>query len=255
MAKNRILNILEAAGPGKVLSHSGGVLVGVDAGAGSPGPPGPEGPQGPPGADGADGAQGPQGAQGPAGPAPSGSGIVTVTAGVLDAPLPFPGGTASFLRADRSFAAPPTGGGGPVVALKTTDQTLIGTAYADVSGTGLPVEAGKTYAFEFVLICDADATTTGIDVACNGPASPTAIEYEQIYWTSATARTERHASAYNANLASTASNGTARRIFRVRGILRNGPNAGTLIARVKREAVGTGPNVRAGSHGILWALD
>lgn len=160
----------------------------------------------------------------------------------------------TFWRGDGTWATP-AGGSGPTVAYKTADQTAIGTAYADVTGTGLTVSANKAYAFEFVLLCDADAVTTGIDVACNGPASPTAITYEQVYWTSATARTERCATAYDSNTASTASNGAAVKIFRVRGVLRNGANAGTLIARAKREAVGTGPNVRAGSYGILQPLD
>ncbi len=44
------------------------------------------GPQGPTGATGATGATGPQGQQGPAGPAPSGTGLVSVTSGVLDTP-------------------------------------------------------------------------------------------------------------------------------------------------------------------------
>lgn len=142
----------------------------------------------------------------------------------------------------------------PVLAYKSADQTLIGTSFVDVSGVGLAVEANTVYLFEFFLICDADATTTGIDVSCNGPASPTAITYEVVYWTSATARTERCFTAYDGNTASTASNGTAAKIFYVRGILRNGANAGTLIARAKREAVGTGPNVRAGSYGLLYKI-
>lgn len=50
---------------------------------GATGPTGPTGPQGPAGATGADGATG---ATGPAGPAPSGTGLVSVTAGVLDTP-------------------------------------------------------------------------------------------------------------------------------------------------------------------------
>jgi len=131
----------------------------------------------------------------------------------------------------------------------------MGTAYADVTGTGLAVLASKSYAFEFVLICDADAITTGIDVSCNGPLSPTSINYEVVYWTAATGRTERNATAYDFNTASVGSGGTARAIYRVSGILRNGPNAGTLIARAKREAVGSGPNVRAGSYGRLTPLD
>ena len=187
-------------------------------------PQGQTGPQGAQGIQGATGAQGPPGADG----APGIQGIQGIQG--------------------------PAGLGFTALALKTSDQMAIGTIYADVTGTGLAVLANTTYAFEFVLICDADATTTGIDVACNGPAAPTAIQYEQVYWTSATARTERNATAYDANPASTASNGATRALFRVRGILRNGANAGTLIARAKREAVGTGPNIRAGSYGRLVQL-
>ncbi len=64
--------------------------VGAD---GPPGPPGPPGEDGAPGADGEDGApgatgaDGEDGAQGPPGPAPSGTGFVRVTNGVLDAPI------------------------------------------------------------------------------------------------------------------------------------------------------------------------
>ena len=143
-----------------------------------------------------------------------------------------------------------------VVALKTSDQTAIGTAYADVTGTGLAVAANTTYAFEFYIIADADATTTGIDVACNGPAGATSINYTQTVWNSAnpTAMVEKSAAAYDSDTASTVSQGTARAIYRVAGILVNGATAGTLIARTKREAVGTGPNVRAGSYGILTKL-
>ncbi len=57
---------------------------------GDPGPQGPPGDDGPPGADGQDGApgaDGQSGAQGPPGPAPSGTGFVRVTGGVLDSPV------------------------------------------------------------------------------------------------------------------------------------------------------------------------
>lgn len=54
-----------------------------NVGTGSVGPQGETGPAGPPGSPGADGADG---ATGPAGPAPSGTGYVTVTSGVLDTP-------------------------------------------------------------------------------------------------------------------------------------------------------------------------
>ena len=145
--------------------------------------------------------------------------------------------------------------GDAIYAYKPTDQTLIGSSYADVTLTGLPVEANATYAFEFYILIDSDATTTGIDVAVNGPTlGAGSIYYEQVYWTSATVFATAVATAYNNDTANTTSNGTAARMFVVKGILRNGANAGTLIARAKREAVGTGPNVRAGSYGKLTRL-
>lgn len=73
--------------------------AGADGAVGPAGPQGPEGPigpegmvgpQGPVGPAGADGAEGPQGPQGDPGPAPAGTGYVTVTDGVLDAPSPLP---------------------------------------------------------------------------------------------------------------------------------------------------------------------
>ena len=138
---------------------------------------------------------------------------------------------------------------------KTAAQTLIGTAYADITELGLPVAATTTYEFEFNIIADADAVTTGIDVAVNGPTiGAGTITYTQEYWTSATVKAIAGAIAYDNNTASTASNGTAARVFVVKGIFVTGATAGTLAARIKREAVGTGPNVRIGSWGRLTKL-
>jgi len=140
-------------------------------------------------------------------------------------------------------------------AYKSADQTAIGATFADVTDTGLAVVANGVYEFEFQLIADVDANTTGIDVACNGPASPTAVYYTQTYWDSIGPRLLNAAAvAYDNNTASATSLGTVKGIYVVRGILVNGANAGTLIARIKREAVGSGPNVRAGSFGRLHRL-
>lgn len=145
--------------------------------------------------------------------------------------------------------------GGGYLAYKTTDQLLIGTSYTDVIETGLVVAANTAYQFEFNIIADSDAVTTGIDISCNGPAAPTALHYIQSYWTSATVLTNRPATTYDNNTASTGSSGVTRAIYRVAGILQNRANSGILIARIKREAVGSGPNVRAGSFGRLKRLN
>lgn len=135
---------------------------------------------------------------------------------------------------------------------KVGDQLNIGTAYADVTGLGFAVVAGTTYMFRYLLIADSDAVTTGIDVAVNGPAT-TLLNYTSTYWTSATAIATAGATAYDNNPASLNSNGATQRIFVIEGIVTPSAN-GTLIPRAKREAVGTGPNVRGGSLGLLWTL-
>lgn len=217
------------------------------AGATGPtGPTGPEGPEGPQGPAGADGAQGPQGLQGPAGAdgavGAAGSQGIQGIQGIQ--------GLQGLAGPIGNTGVSTTG----VVASKTADQPLIGTAFADVTSTGLAVAANTSYAFEFQIIADADAVTTGIDISVNGPASPTSINYTVTYWTSATVTAKRPFSVYDGNTASTGSNGATRAVYTVKGVLRNGANAGTLVARAKREAVGTGPNVRAGSHGFLIPL-
>lgn len=144
------------------------------------------------------------------------------------------------------------GGSGDTYALKTSDQTGVGITFEDVTGTGLAVGANTTYAFEFVLVCDANSINTGIDVACNGPASPVSIVHTQEHWSGVTAMVQRGGVAYDTNHASNTSNGTDQRLCRVWGVLVNGANAGTLIARVKRENTGgASAAVRAGSYGRL----
>lgn len=144
--------------------------------------------------------------------------------------------------------------GAEVYAYKAADQTAIGTAFADVTSTGLAVAANSAYWFEFQIIADADATTTGIDLAVNGPAGFSNIQYTLRYWTSATVQALARGANYNIDTASTTSNGTTQAIYTLEGIFINGATAGTLIARIKREAVGSGPNVRAGSFGRLRKL-
>ena len=65
--------------------------TGATGATGATGPQGDAGPQGPTGATGATGATGPTGPTGPAGPAPSGTGLVRVTSGVLDTPAELSG--------------------------------------------------------------------------------------------------------------------------------------------------------------------
>jgi len=138
---------------------------------------------------------------------------------------------------------------------KSSDQAAIGTAFADVTSLTFTINASTAYAFEFHMLMESDAVGTGIDVSVNGPATPDDIQFEIVYWTTANARTERHGNTYDFDTANTASNGTAARWYLVRGVIRNGTTGGSLTARAKREAVGSGPTCKAGSYGILYKLN
>lgn len=137
----------------------------------------------------------------------------------------------------------------------TSDQTAIGTSYVDITALTFAVIASGVYLFEFTVWADADATTTGIDIACNGPAiGAGTIVYTQRRWGSATADVSTRATAYNNDSAAANSCGATAQEHQCRGILVNGVNAGNLTCTIKRENVGTGPNVRAGSWGRIQRI-
>lgn len=137
---------------------------------------------------------------------------------------------------------------------KPTDHTAIGTTFANITGLSLgTLLNGVMYGFAFYLFMDADATTTGIDVTVNSATAATLIQYSTTYWTTANANTTRGFTAFQGDTASTASNGTALRLYKVEGIVQLNGN-GSLEAQAKREAVGSGPNCRAGSYGVAWKL-
>ena len=138
---------------------------------------------------------------------------------------------------------------------KSTDHTSIGTSFANITGLSLGTLAnGVMYGFCFYLWMDSDATTTGIDVTVNSATALTLARYSVTYWTTANASTVRgFDGAWQGDTASTASNGTAVRLYKVEGMVQlNG--SGSLEAQAKREAVGSGPNCRAGSYGEAWKL-
>ena len=146
-----------------------------------------------------------------------------------------------------------TGQVAPRVAVKSANQTGIGTSFADITDLGFAVTSGKTYRFHYYLIMQSDAGTTGIDVAINGPAT-TILQYTVRFWGSGTTEGTRAYAAYDGSVPQLASNGATPRIYEVYGIIK--PSAsGTLIPRAKREAVGSGPDCLAGSNGLIWQLD
>lgn len=137
--------------------------------------------------------------------------------------------------------------------VKLNEQLNIGTTYEDITELGFNVQNGMIIEFSFGIITDASAATVGIDVAMNGPASSN-IVYTQGFWTSTTAFALRSATTYDANTASTGSQGAIRAIYTLEGIINVGAD-GVLIPRIKRENGAGSANVRAGSYGIAKKMN
>lgn len=134
------------------------------------------------------------------------------------------------------------------------DSSSLGAAFVDVSGLTFTLEANTTYQFDASVQATTDNTTTGVDIAVNGPANPQSLHYVQGRYSSTTGYLETVATTYDNDTASTSSFGPTARSFRVRGIIRTGNTAGAFAIRMKREAVGTGPVVIAGSWGWVRKL-
>lgn len=205
--------------------------TGPQGGIGVPGLDGDDGEDGIPGFQGRDGAAGADGATGATGPA--GIGIPGLDAEPED-PMMIPG---------------PPGGGGSVsisTTRKTSDQSSTVVALADVTGLSFAVAANTDYIFEFTVLYNTVGATTGIALAVNGPASPTQILGGIITGADSNNVYPGAFSAYDSAVISVRGNATLSTAV-VRGILRNGANAGTLILRFASEIATESVTIKAGS--------
>jgi hypothetical protein len=191
------------------------------SGQGPQGPPGPQGPQGPQGNTGSQGIQGPpgndgaQGIQGIQGP-PGPSNLATVR-----------------LTQDRS----------------TTSNSV----YSDATGLSFALIAGQFYIFEFNIIFQTVAATTGINLSVNGPAA-SFIVFDINTPTSLTAMTVSNRRAYDTGAATTGVDLANQNLLAtIWGIVAPIAN-GTLTVRFRSEVSNSGVTIKAGSAGKLMTL-
>jgi hypothetical protein len=90
------------------------------------------------------------------------------------------------------------------------------------------------------------ATTTALQIAINGPASPTAVRYTVDTSTSATAHHNASQNAYDANTNPGSALTTALPV-RITGTVENGSNAGTLALRMRTEVNASSVTIQRGS--------
>jgi len=120
--------------------------------------------------------------------------------------------------------------------------------FADITGLSFSAAANKDYLIEARLIVNTAATTTGILLGANGPASPTAISgyYSSVGLSASTrARTFNiydHGVGAWADFAFTTDNMVTMSI-----VFRNGANAGTFILRFASEVDTSAITIKTGS--------
>lgn len=144
----------------------------------------------------------------------------------------------------------------PLLKYKTSDQSnSSNTTLADVTDMAWPMVASGEYVLEVVCFVVSAAATTGLVLALNGPASPTAVQYAMESPTSGTAGFHAGATAYETALVSTAViSTTLPQAQRLWGHIRNGSNAGDLQLRMRSEVSGSNATIRRGSFGRLMRV-
>lgn len=125
------------------------------------------------------------------------------------------------------------------------------STFTNITGLSFDIEANTTYMFEFVILFTSPATGTGAGFSLNGPSSPTTFG----------GRVESHQAAGNivsfmtaydvGSIASGVASAGATYTAVIQGVIVNGANAGTLIARMARGGTANNITVKAGSCGIL----
>ncbi len=127
------------------------------------------------------------------------------------------------------------------------DFTNNTTAASNVSGLTWPVAANTDYVFSCTIIASSAATTTGIQMAVNGPATPTQVTtYINIPITATSTPVPSTQTAFETYQANTAAV-TTRVVGKIKGVARIGATAGTMAIRLKSEVATSTVTVHRGS--------
>ena len=158
------------------------------------------------------------------------------------------GGTATFLRADGTFASANYRNlvtlGSDVINSNATANTL-----ADVTGLSFTVVAGTTYHFYALIPYTSAASSTGSRWTINAPAT-TLLSYTSRYTLTATTQTINYASAVGIPAASNASSLT-NNIAIIEGVIK--PSAsGTFIIRFASKTANSAITAKAGATLEWW---
>lgn len=157
-------------------------------------------------------------------------------------------GTLVYNTSTNTFSA---GGSTATIARVTADRSTTSASFSDVTGLTFSIAASTNYSFTCELSYTTAATTTALQLAINGPASPTAMRYTVLTTTTATAVHAASQSAYDTNT-NPATGGAATALpVRLTGTLEN-VNSGTLAIRFRTEVATSTVTVQRGSWCMLF---
>ena len=143
----------------------------------------------------------------------------------------------------------------PSIVRLGSDVTIVGTAYANVTGMSFSVSANTDYMFEFLLFFLTNTSTTGAKFAVTAPTGATVTVFSETQ-TSKAAGTDSvryEATAGNDSVGtSTAGDASTRLCARLVVCVENGANAGTVQLRAGAEVASPGSvTVKKGSFGRM----
>lgn len=127
------------------------------------------------------------------------------------------------------------------------DVTSTSTSFADITGLGFSVVAGKTYWFRFVIPYTVGTTATGIRLSINGPSSPTyLVYYVELTNGASIVGIRLGLTTYDSTPTSTNSSTTNSNIGIIEGLI-TPSTSGTLIGRFGIESAGQTTTIKSGA--------
>lgn len=144
---------------------------------------------------------------------------------------------------------------GNVAAVRlSVDRANSTVNFADCTGLQFDLAPNSHYAFEFTGAYSTAASTTGLQLSVNGPASPSLVVAAGQICTSATAVQNGGIASYDVGINATASAGATPMPFFLKGNISTGANGGTFILRFRSEVGGSAVTIKAGSYGLLYGV-
>jgi hypothetical protein len=157
-------------------------------------------------------------------------------------------GTLVYNSTTNTFSA---GGSTGTIARVTADRATTSAAFSDVTDLTFAIAASTTYSFTCELAYTTAASTTALQLAINGPASPTAMQYSVFTTTAAVAVHGAVQTAYDTVTNPATGGGATALPVRITGTLEN-VNSGTLAIRFRTEVAASTVTILRGGWCVLF---